>query len=366
MSSWNSMNFTNATVTGPDTYLAPGAADANAWYHASSSDKVSLFGCSAVDIDMNGDDEVYCPVYSSRGLALVNYEAGENVLEITEDNVVYPLKEGISSLGLTIGDIDVDGIPELIGSGPSYTSGQYLAGNAPNWVMIVDYGGGNVEDPANCSVRTVSFPDDMVMAFDTVNRDSAGVMSIYYENGPAGPEFAGKLAFLGDPDGDGQMEVAMSFQGVDDSISVYKEVFNPADSTYTRTLESRTAHPNRAFMRVMSGDGLSTSISYDRIIVPSEFVLGGNYPNPFNPSTSFDFTLPLDKRISVRIYDVSGRLVRTLINGEYFAEGTHTVTWNGRDDAGGQRGVHLNARVGTVQTVPFNDSGQVARPELCR
>ena len=334
MSSWNNLNFTNATATGPDTYVAPGPSDANAWYHASSADEVSLFGCAAVDMDMNGDDEVYCPVFPSRGIALINYEAGENVLEITEDNVVYPLVEGVSSLGLTVGDIDNDGVPELIGSGPSYTAGQYLAGSAPNWVTIVDFGGGNVEDPANYSVRSVPFPEDLTLAFDIVNRDSAGVQTTYYENGPAGPEFAGKLAFLGDPDNDGHMEVAMSFQGVDDSLSIYQEVFNPADSTYTRTVDSRVINPSRAFMRVMSGDGLSTQITYDRIIVPSDYVLGGNYPNPFNPSTSFEFTLPLDKRVSVRIYDVSGRLVRTLVNGEYFAEGTHTVTWNGLDDAG--------------------------------
>ena len=335
MSSWNNLNFTNATATGPNTYVAPTASDTAVWYHARSQDDVSLFGCSVVDMDMNGDDEVYCPSLETGSLALINYEAGENVLEITEENVIFPVVEAASALGLTVGDIDMDGIPELIGSGPSYTREQYLAGNPPNWVRIVDYNGvGDVEDPASYSVRSIPFPDDMVMQFDTVNRDSAGVMTTYHENGPAGPEFAGKLAFLGDPDGDGQMEVAMSFQGVDDSLSVYKEVFNPADSTYTRTLESRTGHPNRAFMRIMSGDGISTNITYERIIVPSDYILGGNYPNPFNPTTNFDFTLPIDKRVSVRIYDVSGRLVRTLINGEYFAQGTHTVSWNGRNDAG--------------------------------
>ena len=354
MSSWNNMNFTNATATGPDTYVAPGASDANAWYHASSADEVSLFGCVAVDMDQNGDDEVYCPVYPSRGIALINYEAGENVLEITEDNVVFPLVEGVSSLGLTVGDIDQDGVPELIGSGPSYTAGQYLADSAPRWVTIVDFGSGDVEDPANYSVRSVPFPDDLSIAFDIVNRDSAGVQTTYYENGPAGPEFAGKLAYLGDPDSDGHMEVAMSFQGVDDSLSIFQEVFNPADSTYTRTVESRVINPNRAFMRVMSGDGLSTQITYDRIIVPSDYVLGGNYPNPFNPSTSFEFTLPLDKRVSVRIYDVSGRLVRTLVNGEYFAEGTHTVTWNGRDDGG--QPVASGAYIYTLEWGQFRQS----------
>ena len=76
---------------------------------------------------------------------------------------------------------------------------------------------------------------------------------------PQAPEFAGKMVYLGDVDGDGHNEVAMSFQGVADSVYVFNEVFNPADSTYTRTVAEVKAHPYRAFMRVLSGDGISTS-----------------------------------------------------------------------------------------------------------
>ena len=329
MMSWNNLNFTNAKATGPDTYVAPTETDTAAFYQASPNDHVALFGCQAVDMDGNGDDEVYCPNLYTGDVTLLNYEAGENALEIHESNIVLGLIPGLSALGITAGDIDNDGRVELLGSGPSYTLGAYEAGESPTWVRIADYNEGDVEDPANYSVRGIQSPDDLVNVFNTVNRDSAGVMTTYLEDGPAGPEFAGKLAFLGDPDGDGQNEVAMSFQGVDDSLYVFNEVFNPADSTYTRTVESAVPHPNRAFLRVISGDGLGVSIEHDRVIVPSDFELHPNYPNPFNPSTTFSFTLPLDKRVSVRIYDVTGRLVRTLVNDEMYSEGTHNVTWDG-------------------------------------
>ena len=334
MMSWNNLNFTNARASGPNTYVAPTASDTAAFRHASPGDHVALFGCTAVDMDGNGDDEVYCPNLQTSEVTLLNYEAGENALEVNAFNLVYGLIPAMSGLGLTAGDIDKDGRPELIGSGPSYTAAAFNAGNPPVWARIADYNEGDVEDPANYSVRSVQFADDMVDAFDTVNRDSAGVMTTYYENGPAGPEFAGKLAYLGDPDGDGYNEVAMSFQGVDDSLFVYKEEFNPADSTYTRTRESAMPHPNRAFLRVLSGDGLTTRIEHDRVILPTDFVLHANYPNPFNPSTTFSFTLPLDKRVTVRIYDVAGRLVRTLVNDEFYTEGTHNVTWDGLSDGG--------------------------------
>jgi len=59
-------------------------------------------------------------------------------------------------------------------------------------------------------------------------------------------------------------------------------------------------------------------------------------PNPFNPQTRVSFDLPRDGRATLRVYDVSGRLVRTLVDGDLPA-GEHFVTWSGDDEAG--RGV---------------------------
>ena len=63
--------------------------------------------------------------------------------------------------------------------------------------------------------------------------------------------------------------------------------------------------------------------------------LGQNHPNPFNPSTTIPFTIAADdSKVRLLILDASGRLVRTLFNGIKPA-GTHTTTWDGRDDRGG-------------------------------
>ncbi|MBU0717202.1 MAG: T9SS type A sorting domain-containing protein, partial [Planctomycetes bacterium] len=64
------------------------------------------------------------------------------------------------------------------------------------------------------------------------------------------------------------------------------------------------------------------------------FALHGNFPNPFNPTTSISFTLPAAGATSLRVYDVAGRLVRELEIGRFRPAGDHTITWNGRDDAG--------------------------------
>jgi len=58
-----------------------------------------------------------------------------------------------------------------------------------------------------------------------------------------------------------------------------------------------------------------------------------NYPNPFNPSTRITFRLERDAQATLRVFDVHGRLVRTLVDS-YLAAGPRTVEWDGRDDHG--------------------------------
>jgi hypothetical protein len=56
-----------------------------------------------------------------------------------------------------------------------------------------------------------------------------------------------------------------------------------------------------------------------------------NYPNPFNPNTTFVFFLNQDNFIDISIYNTKGQLVKTLIN-KYQTSGFHNITWDGKDD----------------------------------
>jgi hypothetical protein len=58
-----------------------------------------------------------------------------------------------------------------------------------------------------------------------------------------------------------------------------------------------------------------------------------NSPNPFNPTTAIRFSLASRENVTVAVYDLSGRLVRTLLKGAR-ETGNHVVTWDGRDNAG--------------------------------
>ena len=61
--------------------------------------------------------------------------------------------------------------------------------------------------------------------------------------------------------------------------------------------------------------------------------LGQNYPNPFNPSTSIPFTLTRAGDVTLRVYDVNGALVATLLD-EHRDAGEHVARWDGRDASG--------------------------------
>ena len=67
---------------------------------------------------------------------------------------------------------------------------------------------------------------------------------------------------------------------------------------------------------------------------PRRFALHANVPNPFNPSTTIYYDVPVGSpMVTLRIYDAAGRLVRTLVRGKV-PTGRRSVQWQGRDDAG--------------------------------
>ncbi|MBN2171276.1 MAG: right-handed parallel beta-helix repeat-containing protein [Candidatus Krumholzibacteriota bacterium] len=83
------------------------------------------------------------------------------------------------------------------------------------------------------------------------------------------------------------------------------------------------------------GEGCTYPVAVDDApAAPARLVLQQNAPNPFNPSTTIRFGLPQDAPVTLRIHDVSGRLVASLLEGERLPAGWHAVTWRGRDDGG--------------------------------
>jgi hypothetical protein len=79
------------------------------------------------------------------------------------------------------------------------------------------------------------------------------------------------------------------------------------------------------------GQALSATIT-ETHHVPEAFALHANYPNPFNPTTTFVLDLPVASQYTVHIYNIAGQLVRTMEG--YGEAGSYSLTWDGRSDQG--------------------------------
>lgn len=87
------------------------------------------------------------------------------------------------------------------------------------------------------------------------------------------------------------------------------------------------------FIDIVSGtQGVITSVEV-RHDVPAVFRLAQNYPNPFNPSTTIEYDLPIVSEVMLKIQDVLGQEIRTLID-ERQSPGPKTVVWDGKNNSG--------------------------------
>ena len=80
-------------------------------------------------------------------------------------------------------------------------------------------------------------------------------------------------------------------------------------------------------------------------VLPGVFAVHDNYPNPFNPSTQIKFDLPEDGFVALNVFDVLGRKVGEIVNGNY-AAGFHSTTWNAVNLASGVYFLRFAARDG--------------------
>ncbi|RLC53390.1 MAG: hypothetical protein DRI23_00385 [Candidatus Cloacimonadota bacterium] len=72
--------------------------------------------------------------------------------------------------------------------------------------------------------------------------------------------------------------------------------------------------------------------SDNNIVAESKNFLGNNFPNPFNPATSISYSISKDGNVDLKVYNMKGQLVKTLVS-ENKTAGSHSIEWNGTDDS---------------------------------
>ena len=100
---------------------------------------------------------------------------------------------------------------------------------------------------------------------------------------------------------------------------------------------------------IVYGDTTTTSVSYSKIEIASHFHLSQNYPNPFNPTTRITYYLPNSSYVTLTIYDLLGRAIKTLVS-EFQTAGSRSVNFNGGNISSGVYFYQLKAGNGFVKT----------------
>ncbi|MBU0710666.1 T9SS type A sorting domain-containing protein [bacterium] len=117
--------------------------------------------------------------------------------------------------------------------------------------------------------------------------------------------------------------------------------YNVTRSVFSNGVSSSSN--NNYVLKGMVGNPLNsviffpTEIINEGITLPAEYKLYKNYPNPFNPVSNIEYDITENQNVKLEIYDISGRLIETLVN-QTQEPGRYKVTW---DASGHAAGVYL-------------------------
>jgi len=172
------------------------------------------------------------------------------------------------------------------------------------------------------SLEDVLAPDDVAMA--SVNLGNEGDADLEYSNSidsHGGPVWLAVDPMSGTvvPGGAARLDVTMDATGL-------------VEGEYDADVVIETNDPAHQTMTIPVSMTVTTWVGVDEDL-PLATVFFGAVPNPFNPTTSLHFSLPRESRVDLNIYDVAGRLVRSLISGSRPA-GLNEVRWDGKDSSG--------------------------------
>ncbi len=149
-----------------------------------------------------------------------------------------------------------------------------------------------------------------------------GLLS-FMKNFP-GDKYAQLIAHSGQPDRFAEGTIATAFAQAKELNIRYLE---PWYEEYNKRAIDNLLHDFNVWV---DSAFVVTAVSETQIAAPVEFYLRQNFPNPFNPSTVISFQLSVNSRVTLKVFDVNGREVARLVDGNLKA-GNHALTFNASD-----------------------------------
>ena len=110
---------------------------------------------------------------------------------------------------------------------------------------------------------------------------------------------------------------------------------NPDSTVRTATIRIEAPGADNGLIYVsVQQEGADLVSGVNDLAAADRFMVKQNAPNPFNPMTTIEFAVPEAATVHLKVFDLHGRLVRTLIGGRSYGAGWHQAVWNGSNDAG--------------------------------
>ena len=267
---------------------------------------------------------------------MIHYDPPDSINIIDSSNVTVldlsALTDSSTFFGYGYGDIDGDHNYEL------YFGTVYGAASKGgfNVVQLEFDRNGNKTNPANWTASVLYNGESTIYSAYTITDSLSGTGGRLDTVKTIDQSFVSKMyARKSDFDKDGKEDIILPYQALVDSITITTKTWNVDSVKYLNTT-SKIVNPKRWGLRVIEGSAVTTGIEAKdvTIIMPDDYVLEQNFPNPFNPTTSIRFSLPIRDRVSVRIFDMLGREVRTLVDHQEYPAGPSQVVWDGKANGG--------------------------------
>jgi len=119
-----------------------------------------------------------------------------------------------------------------------------------------------------------------------------------------------------------------------DTLKFRNPPMSPTSVIYDSTKKCAYGGTSTDSSRYTTTDPIILGVEGNITTIPTEYQLYQNYPNPFNPVTSIKYDVPKTGVVKIKVYDLTGKLVDVLVNGE-MAAGSYEVNFNGMNYASG-------------------------------
>lgn len=317
------------------------------------NDGGNSIGCSWGDYNNDGNADLFVANFLGQNNFLYRNDGPPNYTftKITAGSLV---SDGGNSVGSAWGDIDNDGDLDLFVGNDDRSEFLYLNSGPPDYTFTKVGAGNIVNDGGNTfGVTLCDYDRDGDLDAFAANRESQN--NFLYANNGNGNHWINILcvgvkanrnaigakvraqAHLAGNDTWQTREVTS--QSGYNSHNGFNLALGLGGANRIDTLiiawpasgrDTLIGIPADRFITVTEGGNL-THVNHGTSDLPEQYRLFPNYPNPFNPSTTISFQLPVPARVSLLVYSVRGNPVKKLMD-QMQAAGVHRVVWNGMND----------------------------------